>query len=112
MSLLTITGVPPGYVQALVDYAEIFGAEAVQRIKDEIELLFARVNAEEGKAIVNSAVNGKNFGFEVTMTVEQKFTAFVQAYKLLTGDAGNSIVTFIDFSQASGQSSGWCLPWS
>jgi hypothetical protein len=93
---------PSGYVQALVSYAEIFGAKAVQEIKDEIVLLFARVNAEEGKATVNSSVNGRNFGFEVTMTVEEKFTAFVRAYKLLAGGEGDSCVTFLDFSQSSG----------
>jgi hypothetical protein len=113
MSLLALTGIPSGYVQALVDYADVFGTKAVQEIKDELEVLFAKMKSEDGKTAVNSSVNGRNFGFEVTMTVEQKFAAFVRAYKLITGDAGSSCVTFIDFSQSSGgcSSQPLCLPW-
>jgi hypothetical protein len=95
--------VPSGYVQAIVDYAEIFGALGTQRVLDEMEVLYNRMQAEEGKTVVNSSVNGRNFGFELTMTVEQKFTAFVRAYKLIAGDAGAGCVTFMDFSQASGR---------
>jgi hypothetical protein len=90
--------VPAGYVQALVDYGEIFGAKAVQQIKDELESLFERKNTEGGTAVVNSTISGKSFGFQVNMTLEEKFSAFAQAYKTLTGDAGNSPITFLDFS--------------
>jgi hypothetical protein len=92
--------IPGGYIQSLVDYAEIFGALGTQQIKDEITTLFAQMNAEEGKAIVNSGLNGKSFGFQVTMTVEEKFTAFVRAYKILAGAEGSSPITFLDFSGA------------
>ena len=101
--------IPAGYVQSLVDYAEIVGALGTQQIKDEIETLFARVNAEEGKAVVNSALNGKNFGWQVTMTVEEKFRVFVQAYKILIGDTGSSPITFPDFGRLD-NGPGWPTP--
>jgi hypothetical protein len=91
--------VPAGYVQGLVDYAEIFGAVAVQQIKDELVTLFERKNAEGGLAVVNSTLSGKSFGFQVNMTLEEKFSAFAQAYKILAGDAGNSPITFLDYSR-------------
>lgn len=91
--------VPAGYVQALVDYGEIFGAKAVQQIKDELESLFERKNTEGGMAVVNSSLAGKSFGFQVNMTLEEKFTAFAKAYKALMGAAGDSSITFLDFSE-------------
>jgi hypothetical protein len=91
--------VPAGYVQALVDYGEIFGAKAVQQIKDELESLFERKNAEGGLAVVNSTLAGKSFGFVVNMTLEEKFSAFARAYKALTVAAGDSPITFLDYSR-------------
>jgi hypothetical protein len=93
--------IPDGYVQSLVTYADTFGTVGKQEIKDELKLLFERMQEEEGTAVVNSAVSGKNFGFQVTMTVEEKFTAFAAAWKVIDGGAGSSPITFPDWSESS-----------
>lgn len=88
--------IPPGFVQALITYAELGGSAAEQEIKDEFTALFARVNANEGKEVIATSVNGKYFGFEVSTTVEEKFAAFGEALKEINGDAVPQ--TYADFS--------------
>ena len=76
---------PEGYVQALVDYAT--AVEDVTPLEDERDALFAKIKngGKEGKALINGDINNKQFGWQITMSVEEKFAAFVQAIKLYNG---------------------------
>lgn len=77
--------IPEGYVQALVDYAEAM--EDGTPLEQERDALYARMTGQgkEGKVLINGDINNKQFGWQVTMTVEEKFSAFVQAVKLFNG---------------------------
>ena len=76
---------PSGFVQALVDYAEAIGD--VTPLEEQRDELYQRIAGGEAGALINSTVNGKTFGFSLqTMTVEEKFTAFVQAIKEFKGE--------------------------
>jgi|GEM_PF-5266190 hypothetical protein len=87
--------IPEGFVQALVDYAEAIGDSSV--LETERDKLYARIAAGESGALVNSTINGKTFGWSAsTMTVEEKFQAFVQALKILGGTAVST--TYAAFS--------------
>jgi hypothetical protein len=93
--------VPPNYVQSLVQYAETRGAKGLQELLDLHETLFARVTAQEGSAVVNSSINGKSLGFQVTMTVEEQFACVGEAIRELDPTdpiSGRVVATYPDFS--------------
>lgn len=93
--------VPPNYVQSLVQYAETRGAKGKQELLDLHERLFDRVQAEEGSAVVNSSINGKSLGFQITMTVEEQFGAVGEAIRELDptdATSGRVRCTRADFS--------------
>jgi hypothetical protein len=86
------------YTKALVSYAEQIGD--VTSLENERDALFARLtNGADGKTLENSTINGKSFGWKVTITLEEKFRAFVEAIKILKNAAGDSPITFLDFSK-------------
>lgn len=108
MAVPTIFVSLAGYIQALVDYAEqIDDVTPLETLRDQ---LFTKMNSGGGKTLVNSSVNGKSFGWEQNMTVEQQFQAVVQAIKIFNADAGSSPVTFVDLSQMSGGCNPGCPP--
>lgn len=82
--------IPAGYVQALVTYADVLGDTGEAVITEEFQSLFTKMQAGEGKELINSNVNGRAYGFTVSMTVEEKFTAFGEALKQING---TSVVT-------------------
>lgn len=93
--------VPPNYVQSLVQYAEVRGAKGKQELLDLHASLFERIQAEEGVAVVNTSVNGKGFGFQVNMTVEEQFGAVGEAIRELDPSdpiSGRVVQTSADFS--------------
>lgn len=87
--------IPAGFVDALVTYADAVGSD--NDLQSELLNLFALIQNQKGKEVIASTINGKYFGFEVTMTVEEKFTAFAQAIRRFNGDA--TVCTYPDFSQ-------------
>jgi hypothetical protein len=94
--------VPPNYVQSLVRYAAPRGQVGKQELLDFHERLFQRIQAEEGSAVVNSSINGKALGFQITMTVEEQFGAVGEALAEL--DPTDALIARIrntraDFSQ-------------
>ncbi|TMJ17849.1 MAG: hypothetical protein E6G94_01255 [Alphaproteobacteria bacterium] len=92
--------VPPNYVQSLVQYAEVRGTKGRQELLDFHESLFERIKAEEGSAVVNSSINGKALGFQVTMTVEEQFGAIGEAIRELDPTdpvSGRIVATYPDF---------------
>jgi hypothetical protein len=94
--------VPPNYVQSLVQYAQTRGAKGKQELLDLHEALFARVTAQEGSAVVNSSINGKALGFQITMTVEEQFGAIGEALRELDPTdpiSGRVVCTSPDFSR-------------
>lgn len=88
------SGIPSGFVDALVTYADAVGSD--NDLQTELLTLFAQIQNQKGKEVIASTINGKYFGFEVTMTVEEKFTAFAQAIRRFNGDA--TVCTYPDFS--------------
>jgi hypothetical protein len=91
--------VPDNYVSSLVRYAKPRGAAGKQKLLDLHETLFERIEKNQGKELVNSSINGKTFGFQVTMTVEEQFGAIGDALaELDPADADAKIVcTRADF---------------
>jgi hypothetical protein len=92
--------VPPNYVQSLVQYAEVRGTKGKQELLDWHESLFNRIKAEEGSAVVNSSINGKALGFQITMTVEEQFAAVGEAIRELDPTdpiSGRVVCTTPDF---------------
>lgn len=85
---------PPGYVDALVTYAETSGS--VGELEGELAVLFRRMQDNDGKEIIASTINGKYFGFQVSLTVEEKFSAFAQAIRILNGNS--AVCTYANFS--------------
>src|SRR6266496_2041867 len=85
------------FTKALVSYAEAIGdADALETERDA---LFDRlISGEDGKSMIASTINGKYFGWQITLTIEEKFQCFVNAVKIFNGAAGDSPFTFIDFS--------------
>ena len=78
--------IPEGYVQALVDYATAIDDDSA--LVTERDALYATMTDGKGKGaktLVNADLNQKQFGWQVSMTVEEKFQAFVQAVKLYNG---------------------------
>lgn len=87
------------YTQSLVAYAEQIGSAAP--LVNERDALFAKMQTgRDGKSLESSTVNGKTFGWKITLTLEEKFRAFVNAINIYNGNAGDSPITFVDFSGA------------
>lgn len=96
------------YTQALVRYAEQINS--ITPLETERDALFAKLTGgTDGKSLVNSGVNGKTFGWQVNLTLEDKFRAFVDAITIFNNVAGDSPITFPDFSRSSG-GGGYCAP--
>ena len=90
--------IPAGFVQSLIDYAEQLGSSTA--LEQERDKLFARMqNGEDLKTLITASPGGKNFTFQVSMTLEEKFHAYVEAIKLYQ-NLDSSPLTFIDFSRA------------
>jgi hypothetical protein len=87
---------PDGFVQSLVDYAEQI--DDVSPLEEWRDSLWTKMLAGDGKTMVSSAPGGRSFTFQVTITVEELFHAVVKAIKLFNDEAGDSPITFIDFS--------------
>jgi hypothetical protein len=87
---------PPGYTDAIVTYASRKGPAGVQAVSDEFDSLFAEIVAGNGKSLISSGVNGKSFGWTVSITVEEKFAAFGDAMNRLND---SPVTTYPDFSQ-------------
>ena len=79
----------------MVDYAEAI--EDVTPLEKERDALYAQMAKGEGGALITATINGKTFGFVGNMTVEEKFTAYVQAIKEFNGDRVS--MTYANFSQ-------------
>jgi hypothetical protein len=85
------------YTQALVDYAtQINDVQPLVQLRDA---LFLKINTGDGKTLITTSPIGKTFEWQVTMTNEEQFSAVVSAIKTFNGEAGDSPVTFIDFSR-------------
>jgi hypothetical protein len=78
--------IAPGFKAALVTYAESLGTVGLQALVDEHAELYAKVIAGDGTQLVNSTINGKGFGFQVNMTIEEKFSVFGEAIREISGD--------------------------
>jgi hypothetical protein len=91
--------IPDEFVQALVTYADLTPG-GIDELKTQFTALFARINAGEGDSIVSTSVNGKSFGYEVSVTVHELFAAYGQALRELANDVTGAVVaTYADFSQ-------------
>ncbi|HEX3817525.1 MAG TPA: hypothetical protein VHW03_04485 [Chthoniobacterales bacterium] len=88
------------FINSLVEYADQL--DDVEPLETQRDALFARMQSEGGKTLVNTNATGKAFGFQVNATLEELFGAYVAAIKIFNDAAGSSPVTFIDFSQANG----------
>ncbi len=98
-ALRQVSLIPPGFVQALVTYVDVNGDDGVLEIENEFNALYARIKAGEGSAVVSTSTNGKAFGYEVTVTVEELFAAYAEALRQINDDASGGIVaTYADFS--------------
>ena len=76
--------IPEGFVEALILYADM-GDEGADEIRDQFKSLYDQVKSGNGKQLVTSAINGKNFGFQVSMTVEEAFACYARALKEIDG---------------------------
>ncbi len=76
---------PEGFVQSLVDYAEAI--EDVTPLEARRDALFARLQLEDGKTLVEVGAKEESFRYQLTMTLEEAFTAYVQAVKRCKGTA-------------------------
>lgn len=75
---------PSGFVEALASYAEAI--DDVAPLVAERDALFARMNnGEAGRVLTTAGVQHTTFAYTVSLTVEERFTAYVQAIKLFEG---------------------------
>jgi hypothetical protein len=87
------------YIQTLVDFAEQV-EDGIDQLEAERDLLMDKLTGgADGKSLIAATINGKYFGWQTSITVEEKFSAFVSAIKIYNNDAGDSQITFVDFSQ-------------
>ncbi len=87
--------VAKGLVDSLVEYA--IAIDDVTPLEEERDAIFLKMkNGDDGRTLISSSINGKYFGAEVTMSLEEKFVAFVQAIKIFKGDA--VVRTYPNFS--------------
>jgi hypothetical protein len=90
------------YTQALVDYAtQIDDVAPLEALRDA---LFVKINSGDGKTLVTTSPVGKTFSFQITMTVEEQFSAVIQAIKVFNGQPGDGPITFVDFSRIDSRS--------
>lgn len=75
---------PAGFVLALVDYAESI-TDGIEELQAERARLYVEIKNGDGGALVSSTVNGKQFGWQGNLTLEEKFAAFNEAIGLLSG---------------------------
>lgn len=87
----------PGFVQALVTYADTIGDNGVATITAEFNRYFALVTSGNGKTMITTAVNGKSFDFQINATAEELFAAFGEALREINGTKIGR--TYADFSQ-------------
>jgi hypothetical protein len=75
----------PRFVNALVTYADVKGDSS--DIEAEFDALFQRIssNSDAGKALVSASINGKSFGYELTISAEDKFAAIGEALRIIKG---------------------------
>ena len=73
----------PRLVNAIVTYADVKGDSS--DVEAEFDSLFAAVTAGLGKTLINANINGKGFGYEITISVEDKFSAFAEAMRIIKG---------------------------
>lgn len=85
------------YTQALVDYAT--QTDDVEPLEDLRDSLFTQIAAGKGKEMITAAPGGKSFMYEITMTIQEQFTCVVAAIKAFNEEAGDSPITFLDFSE-------------
>jgi hypothetical protein len=88
-----------GLKDALVYYADLKGDAGVDEISAEFDALFALTLSENGggKQLINSSVNGKNFGWsERTATVEERLAVFAEALREINGD--KIVATYPNFA--------------
>lgn len=89
----------PGFVQALVTYAEVNGDAGLQDLRDQFNALFAMVTSGQGSAIISTASSGKSFGYQVNATAEELFAAFSEALRECDPDVTQKVPqTYAGFS--------------
>ncbi|HEY3659755.1 MAG TPA: hypothetical protein VGK91_00840 [Candidatus Udaeobacter sp.] len=96
---MSLTYIPNSarYTQALIDYAtQIDDVGPLVTLRDA---LWTKLQTSDGKTLVVASPGGKSFQFEITMTLEDQFAAVVAAIKAFNDEAGDSPITFPDFSQ-------------
>jgi len=76
--------IPDGFVEALILYADV-GDGGADEIRSQFNALYDAMKAGNGKLLASTAVNGKNVGFEISMTVEEAFGAYARAIKEIDG---------------------------
>jgi len=76
--------IPEGFVAALILYADA-GQAGADEIRAQFSALYDLMKAGNGKTLVSSAINGKNFGFSVSMSVEEAFSSYAAALKEIDG---------------------------
>ena len=84
-----------GLKDALVTYADLKGSAGVQEISDEFDALFAKFKAGNGKELISSGVNGRNFGWQISSTVDERLAVFGEALREINGD--KIVATRADF---------------
>lgn len=76
--------IPDGFVEALILYADL-GDAGADEIRSQFNSLYDAMKAGNGKLLASTAINGKNVGFHVSMTVEEAFSAYARAIKEIDG---------------------------
>jgi hypothetical protein len=78
--------IPEGFVEALVLYADV-GDGGRDEIAAQFNALYDQMKSGKGKLLASTAINGHNFGFHISMTVEEAFGCFAKALKEIDGTA-------------------------
>jgi len=76
--------IPEGFVEALILYADV-GDGGRDEIVAQFNALYDAMKAGNGKLLASTAINGKNFGFHISVTVEEAFGAYAKAIKEIDG---------------------------
>ncbi|MEN3369957.1 MAG: hypothetical protein V7609_2100 [Verrucomicrobiota bacterium] len=93
-------GFPEAFIRlksALVAYCDRKGALGLQQISDEFDSTFTLFRENGGSEVINSSINGKSLGFQLTMTVEEKLAVLGEVIKEVNGD--KITCTRADFSK-------------
>ena len=86
--------IPDGFVEALIQYGDA-GLGGISELEDQFETLYGLMKSGNGLQLVSSAINGKNFGWHSSMTVEEAFGCYARALKELKGTS--TPVTYASF---------------